>query len=168
MWFPRAAPPASRPRGNSQLQNLQPYLILRSFCGRSVPSVRAPGQREYPAVRVARRIACLAGGPRPASAPRWLSSIPANETAFETREPEPIPIWRIPGLRDAIEPLNRIIRIRADAAGGFDDSPCALDHSVAFLHGFAALTQTCPEDDLRWADSSLYVLGANPVHQTSP
>ena len=48
------------------------------------------------------------------SAPRWLSSIPANETAvFETAHP---------GLRDAIEPLNRIIRIRADAAGGFDDS----------------------------------------------
>src|SRR5439155_22549387 len=33
-------------------------------------------------------------------------------------------------------------RIRADAAGGFDDSACAPDHSVAFLHGFAALTQT--------------------------
>ena len=79
---------------------------------------------------------------------------------FETREPEPIPIRRIPGLRDAIEPLNRIIRIRADAAGGFDDSACAPDHSVAFLHGFAALKQTCSEDDLRWADSSLYVLDA--------
>ena len=46
------------------------------------------------------------------------------------------------GLRNAIEPLNRIMRIRADAAGGFDDSACAPDHSVAFLHGFAALTQT--------------------------
>ena len=60
MWSPCTAPPASRPRGNSQLQtadifNLQPYLILRLFCGRSVPSVRAPGQREYPAVRVGRR-----------------------------------------------------------------------------------------------------------------
>src|SRR6516225_4943564 len=76
-----------------------------------------------------------------------------------TREPEPIPIRCIPGLRDAIEPLNRIIRIRADAAGGFDDRACAPDHSVAFLHGFAALKQTRPEDDLRWADSSLYVLG---------
>jgi len=86
------------------------------------------------------------------SAPRWLSSIPANETAvFETAHP---------GLRDAIEPLNRIIRMRADAAGGFDDSACAPDHSVAFLHGFAALKQTCPEDDLWWAESSLYVLGA--------
>src|SRR6516225_268875 len=58
MWSPCTAPPALRPRGNSQLQtadifNLQPYLILRLFCGRSVPSVRAPGQREYPAVRVA-------------------------------------------------------------------------------------------------------------------
>jgi hypothetical protein len=56
--------------------------------------------------------------------------------------------------------LNRIIRIRADAAGGFDDSACAPDHSVAFLHGFAALTPNLPEGDLRWADSSLYVLGA--------
>jgi hypothetical protein len=37
------------------------------------------------------------------------------------------------GLRNAIEPLNRIIRIRADAAGGFDDSACAPDHSMAFL-----------------------------------
>jgi hypothetical protein len=46
------------------------------------------------------------------------------------------------GLQNAIEPLNRIIRIRADAAGGFDDSACAPGHSVAFLHGFAALTQT--------------------------
>src|SRR3954453_23259429 len=33
-------------------------------------------------------------------------------------------------------------RIRADAAGGFDDSAREPDHSVAFLHGFAALTQT--------------------------
>ena len=46
MWFPRTAPLASRPRGNSQLQtadifNLQPYLISRLFCGRSVPSVWA-------------------------------------------------------------------------------------------------------------------------------
>jgi hypothetical protein len=79
---------------------------------------------------------------------------------FEAREPEPIPIRRIPGLRDAKDPLNRIIRIRADAADGFDDSACAPDYSVAFLHGFAALTQTCPESDLRWADSSLYVPGA--------
>jgi hypothetical protein len=62
------------------------------------------------------------------------------------------------GLRKAIESLNRIIRIRADAAGGFDDSACAPDHSVAFLHGFAALTPNLPEGDLRWADSSLYVL----------
>jgi hypothetical protein len=63
------------------------------------------------------------------------------------RQPEAVaagfPIRRIPGLRNAIEPLNRIIRIRADAAGGFDDSARAPDHSVAFLHGFAALTQTC-------------------------
>src|SRR5215472_13602926 len=49
----------------------------------------------------------------------------------------------IPGLRNAIEPLSRTIRIRADAAGSFDDSAWARDHSVAFLHGFAALTQTC-------------------------
>ena len=75
---------------------------------------------------------------------RGLSSIPANETAvFETREPEPIPIRRIPGLRNAIEPLNRIIRIRADAAGGFDDGACAPNHSMAFLHGFPTVTQTC-------------------------
>jgi hypothetical protein len=58
-------------------------------------------------------IASLAGGSRSAWAPSWLSSIPANKTAvFETREPELIPIRRIPGLRNAIEPLNRIIRIR--------------------------------------------------------
>ena len=107
------------------------------------------------------QIASLAGGPRPASAPSWLSSIPANETAvFETRNPELIPIRRIPGLRNAIEPLNRIIRIRADAAGGFEDSACGPDHSVAFLHGFAALTQNLPANDLRWADGSLYVLDA--------
>jgi hypothetical protein len=58
-----------------------------------------------------------------------------SETAvfFETREPEPIPIRRTPGLRNAIEPLNRIIRIRADAAGGFDDSACAPDHSDYFI-----------------------------------
>ena len=39
--------------------------------------------------------------------------------------------------------------IRADAAGGCNDSACVPDHSVAFLHGFAALTQTPPEGDLR-------------------
>jgi hypothetical protein len=68
---------------------------------------------------------------------------------FETSEPELIPIRRIPGLRNAIEPLNRIMRIRADAAGGFDDSACAPDRSVAFLRGFAALTANLPEGDLR-------------------
>ena len=62
---------------------------------------------------------------------------------FETREPELIPIRRNPGFRNAIEPLNRTMRIRADAAGGFNDSACAPEYSVAFLHGFAALTQTC-------------------------
>src|SRR5438105_3872093 len=67
---------------------------------------------------------------------------------------------QIPGLRNAIEPLNRIIRIRADAAGGFEDSACAPDHSVAFLHAFCRPDANPPEGDLRWADSSLYVLGA--------
>jgi hypothetical protein len=31
---------------------------------------------------------------------------------------------------------RRNLRIRADAAGGFNDSACAAEHSVAFLHGF--------------------------------
>jgi hypothetical protein len=38
------------------------------------------------------------------------------------------------------------MRIRADAAGGFNDSACAPEHSVAFLHGFADLTQTCQRE----------------------
>ena len=78
--------------------------------------------------------------------------MPVIEAAvFETREPELIPIRRNPGFRNAVEPLNRTMRIRADAAGGFNDSACALHHPVAFLHGFAALTQNLPEGDLRWA-----------------
>jgi hypothetical protein len=36
---------------------------------------------------------------------------------FETREPELIPIRRIPGLGNAIEPLNRIIRVYAYEIG---------------------------------------------------
>src|SRR3984893_13346579 len=57
--------------------------------------------------------------PRPAPAPRWLSSILVVEAAvFETREFELILIRRNPGLRNAIEPLNRTGRIRGDAAGG--------------------------------------------------
>jgi DNA topoisomerase III len=55
-----------------------------------------------------------------------------------------------------MEPLHRTRRIRADAAGGLINCACAPHHAVAFLHGFAAL----PEGDLRWTDSSLYVLGA--------
>jgi hypothetical protein len=47
-------------------------------------------------------------------------------------------------------------RLRAGSLGGVSPRFCCPDANL-------------PEDDLRWADSSLYVLGcANPVHQTSP
>jgi|SRR5580700_2356966 hypothetical protein len=63
-------------------------------------------------------------GPRrqPASDRRYLQpatiSHLAIETAvLETREPELIPIRRIPGLGNAMEPLNRIIRVYAYEIG---------------------------------------------------
>ena len=48
-------------------------------------------------------------------------------------------VYQYSGLRNGTEPLNRTTRIRADAVGGLIDSACAPHHSVAVLHGFAAL-----------------------------
>src|SRR6516165_9802509 len=88
-----------------------------------------PGQRHIPRGRAVASHCHRDRGPHEwwqASGPRWPFAETKEQLAY-------ILDW-----------------IRADAAGGFDDGACAPDHSVTFLHGFAALTQTCPEDDLRW------------------
>lgn len=75
---------------------------------------------------------------RAGTSPAQLYAV-IKAAVFGAREPELIPIRRNPGLRNGTKPLNRTTRIRPDAVGGLIDSACAPHHSVAVLHGFAAL-----------------------------
>src|SRR5712671_6062002 len=172
----RASAPPRRRLPPGEAMPARSFGKPRAQVGGHVPSPRGPpGEPEYPAAGV--------GG---IASPWWRPMCKTHGGAsltqlytchrgssgrvFETRVPELTPIRRNPGFRNAIEPLNRTMRIRADAAGGFNDSACAPEHSVAFLHGFAALTQTCQWVTCggRRVHYTFRALLSKPVYQTSP